>query len=362
MTSRIRGTAKQTFAYSGLGNDLAAITDSGGTVQATYARDLAGGLLSLKEGTGAAAATLNDLHGDLVATFTTSVQTSTAYDPFGTVTTQTGTKTGLGYQGEYTDPDTGKVNMHARWYQPGTATFTSRDTQTQAPDPSVQANRYTYANASPLTGIHPTGHSSEAVVPGGSLREAGPGYGGCISSGSICHETDSHARWWSDFVTSPGYDYLYSPQFSDEEIERLGYEIMPNGRPVDQPNFWFAEEQVQNDYMMTWAPDLSVTQYVANWMQAGGLDSVDEMEAAARVNPNDPRLRLYRKMWGVSGPSASSLSAGGSAGPPASGKSYETELRKKWEGVLRYREEIAHYATKWAVDRHFLAAVIIYEF
>ncbi|NJP98983.1 hypothetical protein HCN51_57875, partial [Nonomuraea sp. FMUSA5-5] len=30
LTSRIRGTAKQAFAYSGLGNDLAAITDSGG--------------------------------------------------------------------------------------------------------------------------------------------------------------------------------------------------------------------------------------------------------------------------------------------------------------------------------------------
>ncbi|MEV5559817.1 hypothetical protein AB0L44_39750 [Nonomuraea wenchangensis] len=34
-TSRIRGTAKQTFAYSGLGNDLAAIADSGGATAAT---------------------------------------------------------------------------------------------------------------------------------------------------------------------------------------------------------------------------------------------------------------------------------------------------------------------------------------
>ncbi|WP_277350102.1 hypothetical protein [Nonomuraea composti] len=37
------------------------------------------------------------LHGDLVATFTTSVQTSTAYDPFGSVTAQTGTNTGRGH-------------------------------------------------------------------------------------------------------------------------------------------------------------------------------------------------------------------------------------------------------------------------
>ncbi|RVX42809.1 intein/RHS repeat-associated protein [Nonomuraea polychroma] len=160
VASRISGGAKQLFAYSGLGNDLAAITDSGGAVQAQYSRDAGGGLLGLKEGNGTAAAALSDLHGDLVATFTTSLQTSTAYDPFGTVLAQTGTKTQLGYQGEYTDPDTGKVNMHARWYQPGTGTFTSRDTATLTPSPSVQANRYTYANASPLTGTDPTGHAT----------------------------------------------------------------------------------------------------------------------------------------------------------------------------------------------------------
>ncbi|MFI6744473.1 RHS repeat-associated core domain-containing protein [Nonomuraea sp. NPDC050451] len=170
LASRITGAAKDVFAYTGLGNDLAAMRDSGGAVQTTYARDPSGGLLGLKEGAGAAVAALSDLHDDLIATYTTTLQTSTAYDPFGTVTAQTGTKTNLGYQGEYTDPDTGKVNMHARWYQPGTATFTSRDTATLNPSPSVQANRYTYANASPLTGTDPTGHAT--VIGGGSV--AGP--------------------------------------------------------------------------------------------------------------------------------------------------------------------------------------------
>ncbi|MEU4574645.1 LamG-like jellyroll fold domain-containing protein [Nonomuraea sp. NPDC023979] len=159
VTSRTRGTSNQTFAYSGLGNDLAAIS-AGGTVQARYARDAHGGLLGLQEGAGAPLAALSDMHGDLIATFNTALATSTAYDPFGTVTAQTGTATSLGYQGEYTDLDTGKVNMHARWYQPSTGTFTSRDTMTLAPSPSVQANRYTYANASPLTGIDPTGHAT----------------------------------------------------------------------------------------------------------------------------------------------------------------------------------------------------------
>jgi RHS repeat-associated protein len=159
VTSRIKGAAKQLFVYSGLSNDLAAVTDSSGGIQSKYGRDAGGTLLGQQGGTNPALATLTDLHGDLVATYsTTALATTTAYDPFGTVTAQTGVKTTLGYQGEYTDPDTGKVNMHARWYQPGTGAFTSRDTATLDPNPSVQANRYTYANASPLTGTDPTGH------------------------------------------------------------------------------------------------------------------------------------------------------------------------------------------------------------
>ena len=73
-------------------------------------------------------------------------------------TATNGTTSLLGYQGEYTEPGTGRVNMHARWYTPATANFTSRDDWTLNPDPSVQGNRYTYANAAPLDGTDPTGH------------------------------------------------------------------------------------------------------------------------------------------------------------------------------------------------------------
>ncbi|MFI6596885.1 RHS repeat-associated core domain-containing protein [Nonomuraea sp. NPDC050536] len=183
IASRIKGPAKTLFAYSGTGNDLAAITDSGGAVQAKYSRDPNGGLLGLQEGTNPAAGAWTDLHDDLVATYSGTVLTgTTAYNPFGEVTAQTGPKTNLGYQGEYTDPDSGKVNMAARWYQPGTGTFTSRDTQTQDPVPSVQANRYTYANASPLTGTDPTGHST--VYTGGTQMDS---WGGGSSTSAGCN-------------------------------------------------------------------------------------------------------------------------------------------------------------------------------
>ncbi|MGW2150516.1 RHS repeat-associated core domain-containing protein [Nonomuraea bangladeshensis] len=202
-----------------------------------------GGLLAVKKGTGTAAAALTDLHGDLVATYTSTVQTSPSYDPFGTVIAQTGTRTQLGYQGEYTDPDTGKVNMHARWYQPATGTFTSRDTATLTPTPSVQANRYTYANATSLIGTDPTGHATYYIPDssggysqvGGNTQPLGPKPGqlvigspeyndlirapgdslsgspyaqlpGFVCSGSVCAETAVNERWWTELINSPGWE------------------------------------------------------------------------------------------------------------------------------------------------------------
>ncbi|YCK38243.1 RHS repeat-associated core domain-containing protein [Actinomadura sp. ATCC 39365] len=299
--SRIRGTTKQTFAYTGLDNDLAAVTDSGGAVQAKYARDPGGGLLGLKEGTGVAVAALSDLHGDLVATYTASVQASAAYDPFGTVTALTGTKAQLGYQGEYTDPDTGKVNMHARWYQPGTGTFASRDTATLDPNPSVQANRYSYANASPLTGADPTGHYSSGlgfdtgssgysgtvigsgITLGSGSSSSGSGYysggsgsgdisayagtqsrsgGGYICTGNICAETFTNQQWWSDFITSPGYDYYNAPLMSDKEAKKQG--LMPNGRPAPK-DFWKGSALARDIFMRTYTPVYSSAELQNQW-------------------------------------------------------------------------------------------------
>ncbi|MGW5628580.1 polymorphic toxin-type HINT domain-containing protein [Streptosporangium sandarakinum] len=161
MTSRTKGATQQRFVYSGLSNDIVTVTDGVGALQAKYGRDLWGGLLSLQEGDGPALGTMTDLHGDLVGTFSgTALVDSVAYDPFGEVLQSTGTKRTLGYQGEYTDPDSGKVNMHARWYRPGSGTFTSRDSWTLNSSPSIQANRWTYGNGSPMVNADPSGHAS----------------------------------------------------------------------------------------------------------------------------------------------------------------------------------------------------------
>ncbi|NUW41369.1 RHS repeat-associated core domain-containing protein [Nonomuraea rhodomycinica] len=148
-----------------------AITDQAGAVQSKYGWDPFGGLVSVKEGANAALGAFTDIHDDLVGTFSgTALSGSTAYNPYGEVLAQTGTKSTLGYQGEYTDPDTGKVNMHARWYQPGTGSFASRDTWTLPAEPSIKANRYTYVSGRPLSNVDPTGHKDDMGGGGGGGR------------------------------------------------------------------------------------------------------------------------------------------------------------------------------------------------
>ncbi|MGW7361668.1 DNRLRE domain-containing protein [Streptomyces sp. NPDC054802] len=119
------------------------------------------------DGTGATAL-LSDQHGDVTGTFspeTGTLNASSSYSPFGKVTARTGTPGPLGYQGEYTDPSTGQVNMHARWYDPETGGFSSRDSWTLNPVPSVQANRYAYGNGSPLLNTDPSGHLVVCATP-----------------------------------------------------------------------------------------------------------------------------------------------------------------------------------------------------
>ncbi|WP_432124124.1 DNRLRE domain-containing protein [Streptomyces sp. C10-9-1] len=176
---RLLADGTTAYAYDGLGRlvqrgdtGLKYADTSNNPVDAAgelIARDPSGNPMSTAgaDGTGATAV-LTDAHGDVTGTFapsTGALAGSTAYAPFGEATQQTGARGALGYQGEYTDPDTGKVNMHARWYDPGTGAFASRDSWTLDPVPSVQANRFTYGNASPLVHSDPSGHLVACATP-----------------------------------------------------------------------------------------------------------------------------------------------------------------------------------------------------
>ncbi|WP_129838069.1 LamG-like jellyroll fold domain-containing protein [Streptomyces sp. RFCAC02] len=138
------------FTYDGGSNNLV----SDGT--ALYRRDPGGALL---EADGQPLVT--DQHSDVTAILTDNGATlsgTRSYDPFGQPLTEDGTLPALGYQSGWTDPDSGDVNMAARWYQPGTGSFASRDTWL------VETNRYAYIAGSPLNGTDPTGHCVDGCV------------------------------------------------------------------------------------------------------------------------------------------------------------------------------------------------------
>ncbi|MEU8848147.1 RHS repeat-associated core domain-containing protein [Streptomyces sp. NPDC048564] len=175
---RVQTRGATTFTYDGGSNRLA---NDGST---NYNRTSDGTLLSLATGSTKQWA-VTDKHTDLVAGLNpdaAQVTGSTAYDPFGTETATTGTTPAVGYQSGWTDPTTGDANMAARWYQPGTGSFTSRDTWLLDPVPSSEANRYTYVGGDPLDATDPTGHSRHHEMGSGWGSVGTLGRGGTRSS------------------------------------------------------------------------------------------------------------------------------------------------------------------------------------
>ncbi|TXS55518.1 DNRLRE domain-containing protein [Streptomyces sp. t39] len=146
------------FAYAGFAPDPVEDNDS------TYGRGASDELLSVAQGTGDAQLTVTDKHGDVVGDLSAtdgtagSLNSSVSYDPFGRVAEGGDTTGNAGYQGDWTDPETDQVNMGARWYDPATGVFDSRDSYTYASGASVLANRYTYGAGSPMDYTDPDGH------------------------------------------------------------------------------------------------------------------------------------------------------------------------------------------------------------
>ncbi|MFE1925258.1 polymorphic toxin-type HINT domain-containing protein [Streptomyces asoensis] len=170
------------FSYAGFAPDPVKDQNS------TYGRGAADELLSIAENGGTARLTLDDRHGDVVGAMSaangaaSALDESTAFDPFGKVLGTDGLHGNAGYQGDWTDPDTGQVAMGARWYDPGTGTFDSRDSYDYGSGASILANRYTYGAGAPLDYSDPDGHwpscgwCKKAVSWTGKKLRQGVGY------------------------------------------------------------------------------------------------------------------------------------------------------------------------------------------
>ncbi|MFF3398117.1 LamG-like jellyroll fold domain-containing protein [Streptomyces sp. NPDC002659] len=194
---RVRTYGGADFTYDGGSNNLA----SNGANR--YTRTPAGDLQAMDNGS-SKQWSIADQHTDLVAGLAPdgkAISGSKAYTPFGEVTAAAGAATSLGYQSGWTDPSSGDVNMAARWYQPGTGAFSSRDTWELDPSPSAQANRYLYGNARPLDGTDPSGHCFWDVCVGeGVALAAGLSLVAGWASYELSHSNTSSWSWdwdWS---------------------------------------------------------------------------------------------------------------------------------------------------------------------
>ncbi|MET0557516.1 MAG: RHS repeat-associated core domain-containing protein [Solirubrobacterales bacterium] len=116
---------------------------------------------------------LTDSIGGASATF--------SYTPYGDLEAKTGTTiTSLGFAGGYTDEATGLQYLRARFYDPATAQFLTRD-----PLNAALRTPYGYANGNPMRFVDPSGMSCIGVGhfgPGIALPTLDPG--DCLGEGA----------------------------------------------------------------------------------------------------------------------------------------------------------------------------------
>ena len=111
-------------------------------------------------------------------TSTTGAVTDTyGYDAFGNEVDHTGTTpNNYLYRGEQYDPDLSLYYLRARYMNPLTGRFLSRDPEDGDPADPASLQKYAYADADPVDGIDPTGWSTlaeeEDIDTGVELREA----------------------------------------------------------------------------------------------------------------------------------------------------------------------------------------------
>jgi RHS repeat-associated protein len=124
----------------------------------------------------------------LLTSATGAVTGTYTYDPWGNITSHTGTATTpLLYAGQYQDPQTGCYYLRNRWYDPATAQFLTIDpdvSQTQAP--------YTYTADNPITNADPDGLMTNSLGPdcSGMLFK----YGACPSERGAAGTTPEEVK------------------------------------------------------------------------------------------------------------------------------------------------------------------------
>ncbi|MFR9708483.1 RHS repeat-associated core domain-containing protein [Paenibacillus sp. MB22_1] len=115
-------------------------------------------------------------HGDVVQIVDEAGNTvnSYQYDEWGNILHQEEQiQNVFKYAGEMQDEETGLYYLRARYYDPATGRFISKDTYEGSVTNPLSLNLYTYVENKPLNNIDPTGYWCESVVNGKTYSHAG---------------------------------------------------------------------------------------------------------------------------------------------------------------------------------------------
>lgn len=154
MISRSAGTSSASLTYQGTSETLATSTESSVTTRYTYTP---GGVLAQRVGTGPVQVLLRDLHGDIVGAVSPGSGQTASQDFYSAFGERTGSSSKLGFQGQYTDPDTSEVDTATRMYVPGLGRFSTRDSLFGELTRPLSLNQFGYSSANPITLSDPTG-------------------------------------------------------------------------------------------------------------------------------------------------------------------------------------------------------------
>lgn len=107
------------------------------------------------------------------------------YDAYGNTTVNTGSPLNNPYQynAEYTDSSTGNQYLRARYYDPASGRFLTKDTYLGTVDSPLSRNLYTYVRNNPLNLIDPSGYFFEQIfgVGAGAGKAVWDGVGGLFT-------------------------------------------------------------------------------------------------------------------------------------------------------------------------------------
>jgi RHS repeat-associated protein len=151
-----------TASYVSNGEGLRVAKTVGG-VTTRYVWDLGAGLpVVLAEGTSTEYVYGHDLIGRIV---TLGGQGTATYDAFGAVRMQTGVQLPFGFTGQQQDGESGLVYLRARFYDPTTGRFLSKDPVRGSLRRPASQHGYAYASHNPLRYRDPRGLMEDGVGP-----------------------------------------------------------------------------------------------------------------------------------------------------------------------------------------------------